>query len=1063
METNHWILKTLEIADFKNLDSVINEKRLSDKFYQKIELNEEEKKLLENRLEVFELAIIDILNIIAANENVEEKKNELIKICYYCFRIYRILPIPSDDLEKIKHILKLVSYAYLGEKWEDGRRYLTEHEDVVWKINKRKEDEWDYYLLVNSYLAILYLIRKTSWEDLDSAIKCINSMRTAQLEYEKHYLDNIESINKKGAAYELAAFYHLAKSIELLSEFMIDARISSDNLLNRLDFHFDKAIHYCEISNIIEFDLLLHQLRALFKKIVFNSIWRIAERVNSKVSSFVKTITKSSKPIFELLYPQKVSIMEKGLLDVAKRAIVVNLPTSSGKTFLAEFKILQALNQFSEIGGWIAYVAPTRALVNQITSNLRRDLSKPPLDIKVEKMSGALEIDTFEDNLLKIEKGFDVLVTTPEKLNLLIRQDINKQLIQNLILVIVDEAHNLEDKTRGINLEMLLSIIKNDCKKANFLLLTPLVPNSLEIAKWLDPQNPTSISLKFQWEASDRVIGIYFPKGSGTNWKTVFKPLITSQETITLDDEFLLGENPNLDLTLSSLKTKYLLTSIVAMQIQNLGNTLLLARTIKSCWKIGSKLYEIMPNLSSVGDEVRLVMKFVAAELGGKFPLVSYLEKGIGVHNAGLPDEIRNLMEWLMEEGKLKVLVATSTIAQGINFPVSNILISSYSYPFTSTMPTRDFWNLVGRAGRINQSSLGVVGIASPGLETEDALKTINYVKLNTKNLVSALVTMLDTTLNLVEEHNFEALSYKTEWSAFLQYISHIYRQYQNLESFTAELELTLRNTYGYSLLEKDKQTLLVNSMREYSKKLDENKHLCTLSDQTGFSPESIEKTIRIMNKIGISQSDWNTSRLFSSDSKALRKLIQVMFMIPEIRSNLKEVKIPGTTRTYTSVSRLIEKWVSGTEIPQIAIEFWKNNDPESLSECVKSIYRLVSNSAAWGLSSIQKIPGSGLDFEQLSEDEIKKINNLPSMVYYGVKTDHAIMMRMNNVPRSIAESLGKVFKEDNKDLYSTNPKFVTDWLYNLDDEIWQKTIPPNKDISGKEYKEVWKKISGFS
>ena len=53
---------------------------------------------------------------------------------------------------------------------------------------------------------------------------------------------------------------------------------------------------------------------------------------------------------------------EEGLLGSGHRSVVVSLPTSSGKTFIAEFRILQALNQFDQERGWIAYLAPTRAL-----------------------------------------------------------------------------------------------------------------------------------------------------------------------------------------------------------------------------------------------------------------------------------------------------------------------------------------------------------------------------------------------------------------------------------------------------------------------------------------------------------------------------------------------------------------------------------------------------------------------------------------------------------------------------------------------------------------------------
>lgn len=62
--------------------------------------------------------------------------------------------------------------------------------------------------------------------------------------------------------------------------------------------------------------------------------------------------------MFELLPPQRVALQEQGLLDQASRAVIVELPTSGGKTTLAQFRMLQALNQFDAEKRWVAYVAP---------------------------------------------------------------------------------------------------------------------------------------------------------------------------------------------------------------------------------------------------------------------------------------------------------------------------------------------------------------------------------------------------------------------------------------------------------------------------------------------------------------------------------------------------------------------------------------------------------------------------------------------------------------------------------------------------------------------------------
>ena len=256
----------------------------------------------------------------------------------------------------------------------------------------------------------------------------------------------------------------------------------------------------------------------------------MAKGINSRVTKFVDSITKANNPVFELLYPQKEAILKRGLLNDANKAVVVNLPTSSGKTLIAEFRILKALNQFSDEKGWVVYTVPTRALVNQIHIRLQKDLSQEPLSLKVEKMSGALELDTFEENILQ-DSNFDILITTYEKLNLLIRQNIEEKLGRPLALVVVDEAHNIEDSSRGIGLELMLSTIKKDCKNANYLLLTPEIPNAGDIAKWLS-ENSTSITIGLNWKPNERMIGEIFSKGERRSVRTFFKPYLTTKNTL---------------------------------------------------------------------------------------------------------------------------------------------------------------------------------------------------------------------------------------------------------------------------------------------------------------------------------------------------------------------------------------------------------------------------------------------------------------------------------------------------------------------------------------------------
>ena len=176
--------------------------------------------------------------------------------------------------------------------------------------------------------------------------------------------------------------------------------------------------------------------------------------------------------MFELLPPQRAALLEQGLLDQAKTAIVIDLPTSGGKTLLAQFRMLQALNQFDADKGWIAYVAPTRALCTQITRRLRLDFT--PIGIQVEQLTAAVDVDTFEDELLtQSTHQFSILVATPEKLSLIIR---NKKVKgRPLALVVMDEAHNLESEGRGLRIELLLATVKWIAPKQIFYYLCQML------------------------------------------------------------------------------------------------------------------------------------------------------------------------------------------------------------------------------------------------------------------------------------------------------------------------------------------------------------------------------------------------------------------------------------------------------------------------------------------------------------------------------------------------------------------------------------------------------------
>ena len=86
-------------------------------------------------------------------------------------------------------------------------------------------------------------------------------------------------------------------------------------------------------------------------------------------------------------------------------------------------------------------------------------------------------------------------------------------------------------------------------------------------------------------------------------------------------------------------------------------------------WSLAER-FKIDVNQQAPTQKIKLVQEFLRLEFGPTFPLVDLISYGIGVHHAGLSDDVRTLMEWLFEEKELRFLVATTTIAQGVDFPI---------------------------------------------------------------------------------------------------------------------------------------------------------------------------------------------------------------------------------------------------------------------------------------------------------------------------------------------------------------------------------------------------------
>ena len=273
------------------------------------------------------------------------------------------------------------------------------------------------------------------------------------------------------------------------------------------------------------------------------------------------------------------------------------------------------------------------------------------------------------------------------------------------------------------------------------------------MARWLaqDIDAGNAISLgTVPWKPNERIIGLYRAVANDSErggWHLDFETLTATEKAMPLHGTHRVGGVKPLDVPKSQVLTKGaqkglgLQTAAIGAVMSTRGTSVAVANSIPTVWKMAREAARSLPEMDEVLPDIRLVQNFLRTEISAEFPLVDMLEQGIGVHHAGLSDDVRALMEWLAETGSLRMLCATSTIAQGINFPVSSVFLASRFVPQgTSSVEigARDFWNLAGRAGRNGHDSVGVVGLS----EGSDREAMMEFVSRNTGALVSRLVVL---------------------------------------------------------------------------------------------------------------------------------------------------------------------------------------------------------------------------------------------------------------------------------------------------------------------------------
>src|SRR5690606_34982769 len=192
--------------------------------------------------------------------------------------------------------------------------------------------------------------------------------------------------------------------------------------------------------------------------------------------------------------------------------------------------------------------------------------------------------------------------------------------------------------------------------------------------------------------------------------------------------------------------------------------------------------------------------------------------------------------------------------------------------------------------GRISQGQLGVVVLVANDQEKAETLRT--YINQQSGELNSELITLAREAGELMGD--LGAIVYThPEWSTFVQYLTHTYRQMGKPAGFSDEIEQVLRGTFGFEKLRNHDSTLanlLLSGIRSYAQYLQEPGLPLKLVDSTGFSLQSIRAVFASARDVGINSDAWNTKSLFATNNDNLQGMMGILLKVPELRKNLEAV-----------------------------------------------------------------------------------------------------------------------------------------------------------------------------
>lgn len=479
------------------------------------------------------------------------------------------------------------------------------------------------------------------------------------------------------------------------------------------------------------------------------NLWHSLRKADGNVNWERYTRHAFNQHVFSFL-PSQQDAIDKGLLTFSG-AFSLKMPTSAGKSYVTELLIYHELQVNSKAK--VLYLAPLRALSRELKDRFRK--IHKGLGISFATKYGGSVASVAEDDISNAQ----LLIATPESFMAIESND--DAILNEFTLVICDEGQLLDDYSRGINYEMLLTRLRKR-ENIKFLFISAIVPNIEIVNRWLNGTDnhignstyrPSQIVLAEAAVEKEKVNLRIFDKNN-VSVSFIVPSFIERKEEHK--DEFVVYDKKRNKWKIN----KQPVCCQLALQSLAAGSVLLFTTGKASgisCVSLSKKIIEIsnveksLSPINFVTDKSYLadLIEYAAFLLGDDHLLCESLRNGFVFHHGNIPQSLREKIERAYDRGIVRLIISNNTLAEGVNLPIKTIVLANVVDPSRSGMylPNNRLKNIIGRVGRAGRERYGTVMV--PTMHNDNLL--LQMVQEALSNDDSNIQKMTGTLYSLIE------------------------------------------------------------------------------------------------------------------------------------------------------------------------------------------------------------------------------------------------------------------------------------------------------------------------